>query len=229
MLIVKIMSDEDTADTDPRKSFQLHAGVATAIFERRGNGTSEDPRTFTQPWLTLIFADKALSAESFEPRGNVYVMNEGGKTIASYGVAPIVYADALPDEGTSYGPDDTPKHDSGVFTRLAQAAAAIARFDPDLSLRLKGGYAAGTGGVHVETVVDVLFEVMARQIVEPDLKAMTERFLRWPLPKGFNPDGGISFDAGRVHPNHWPSGTNLFDYEQAKAMLAHVLDLTDEA
>lgn len=159
MLIVKIMSDEDTADTDPRKSFALHAGVATAIFERRGDGTSDDPRTFTQPWLTLIFADKALSAESFEPRGNVYVMNEGGKTISSFGVAPIVYANASPQSDDPRGP----------------------------------------------------------------MGALVDRFLSWRLPENFNPDGGIIFDKAGVHPNHWPSGTNLLDYGQAKAMLEHIL------
>lgn len=97
MLIVKIMSPEGTNDTDPRKGFALHAGVIEAHFERRGDGNSDDPKTFTQPWLTLRFSRKTDDREvddavSFEPLGNVYVMNEAGKTIASYGVAPIIYA-----------------------------------------------------------------------------------------------------------------------------------------
>jgi len=101
MLIVKIMSGEDTHDTDPRKSFMLHAGVVEAHFERRGDGTNADPRTHTQPWLTLRFSrqfgDRVVDdAISLEPSGNVYVMNEAGKTVASYGVAPIIYADEGP-------------------------------------------------------------------------------------------------------------------------------------
>lgn len=95
-LIVKIMSDEDTADTDTRKSFAIHAGVASAIFERlpayKADGDGQ-PETPERPWLTLIFTDKAMESEAFQPRGNVYVMNEQGKTVASYGIAPIIYAD----------------------------------------------------------------------------------------------------------------------------------------
>lgn len=86
-------------------------------------------------------------------------MNEAGKTVASYGVAPIIYADA-------------------------EAASD----DP-------------------------------RGAIGP----LVDRFLSWQLPKSFNPDGGITFDAAGVHPNHWPTGTNLFDYSQAESMLRHVL------
>lgn len=162
MLIVKIMSAEDTHDTDPRKSFALHAGVIEAHFERRGDGTSANPRDHKQPWLTLRFSRKTDDREvddaiSFEPSGNVYVMNEGGKTIASYGVSPIIYAQA-----------------------------------------------------------DAVDEA-------DQIKKAAERFLSWSIPKSFNPDGGISFDPSGVHPNHWPTGTNLFDYTQAEAMIRHVL------
>lgn len=164
MLIVKIMSPEGTNDTDTRKGFALHAGVIEAHFERRGDGTSDDPRTFTRPWLTLRFSRKTDDREvddaiSFEPAGNVYVMNEAGKTIASYGVAPIIYAHEAP-----------------------------ANEDP-----------------------------------RGRLGPLVDRFLSWRLPANFAPDGGISFDASRVHANHWPTGTNLFDYDQAKTMLQHVL------
>lgn len=160
MLIVKIMSDEDTHDTDPRKSFMLHAGVIEAHFERRGDGTTTDRQQHAQPWLTLRFSRKTDDREiddaiSFEPSGNVYVMNEAGKTVASYGVAPIIYAGA--DPRGSIGP-------------------------------------------------------------------MVDRFLAWKLPGNFNPDGGVRFDPRTLDgPHQWPSGTNLFDYGQAKAMLEHVL------
>lgn len=91
-LVVKIMSNEDTADSDTRKGFLLHSQVRFANFERIGDGSTEDPRTFTRPWLTLHFLDPEAESLSFEPQGNVYVMNESGKTIASYGVAPILWA-----------------------------------------------------------------------------------------------------------------------------------------
>jgi hypothetical protein len=161
-LIVKIMSAEDTADSDTRKGFLLHSGVRFACFERIGTGENDDPRTFTRPWLTLHFLEPTAESLSFEPQGNVYVMNEAGKTVASYGVAPIVYA----DETASPPADADPR----------------GRFGP-----------------------------------------LVDRFLSWQLPKSFNPDGGITFDAARVHPNHWPTGTNLLDYTQAEAMLRHVL------
>lgn len=161
-LIVKIMSAEDTADSDTRKGFLLHSGVRFANFERIGTGADEVDRQ--RPWLTLHFVDPTAESLSFEPRGNVYVMNEAGKTVASYGVAPIIYADE-----TASPPAD------------------------------------------------------AAQVSADAMKAAVGRFLSWQLPKSFNPDGGITFDAARVHPNHWPTGTNLLDYTQAEAMLRHVL------
>jgi len=161
MLIVKIMSDEDTADTDPRKGFMLHAGVIEAHFERRGDGTNADPKTHKQPWLTLRFSRptgdrEADDAISFEPRGNVYVMNERGVTIASHSPNAIEYADADP---------------------------------------------------------------------RGEIGPLVDRFLSWRLPPTFNPDGGITFDAARVHANHWPTGTNLLDYSQASDLLRHVLQI----
>lgn len=101
MLIVKIMSAENTHDKDARKGFALHAGVVEAHFERRGDGTSADPRDHKQAWLTLRYSRAQGEREvddaiSFEPRGNVYVMNERGTTIAAYSPNPIEYADGTP-------------------------------------------------------------------------------------------------------------------------------------
>ena len=60
----------------------------------------------------------------------------------------------------------------------------------------------------------------------PDVKAMVDRFLRWPLPDDFAPDCGINFkrapDARGYAPS-WPIGTNLLTAAQAEAMLRHVL------
>ena len=57
---------------------------------------------------------------------------------------------------------------------------------------------------------------------------LVNRFLRWKLPKDFNPDGGISFKRIPDFPelNKWeyePVGTNLFSAEQAKEMFEYCL------
>ena len=58
---------------------------------------------------------------------------------------------------------------------------------------------------------------------------LVNRFLRWKLPKGFSPDGGISFKRIPDFPelNKWeywkPVGKNLFSAEQAKAMFEYLL------
>lgn len=67
---------------------------------------------------------------------------------------------------------------------------------------------------------------------EDEIKAMVDRFLSWPLPEDFSPDAGIEFEpeynhdynASRGLPpsRHSPTGTNLFDADQAKAMIKHI-------
>lgn len=63
-------------------------------------------------------------------------------------------------------------------------------------------------------------------MTEDQIKHLVERFLGWRLPDTFRPDNGISFKAPeeeRFRAAHWPSGTNLLDYDQAKAMVLHML------
>lgn len=70
-------------------------------------------------------------------------------------------------------------------------------------------------------------------MTDEQIKHMTERFLQWKLPANFNPDNGISFEPefnvawnakhGRPPQRHEPVGTNLLDYEQAEAMVRHVV------
>lgn len=69
-----------------------------------------------------------------------------------------------------------------------------------------------------------------RQPSEEAVRDMVDRFLRWPLPKTFAPDCGISFDgrkADQWNPNGkgWPIGTNLFTADEARQMFEHVLRL----
>jgi len=66
-------------------------------------------------------------------------------------------------------------------------------------------------------------------ITDEQIKHMVNRFLGWRLPANFHPDAGISFKAEynehTAHPaKHEPIGTNLFDAEQAEAMIRYMLD-----
>jgi len=71
-------------------------------------------------------------------------------------------------------------------------------------------------------------------MTEDQIKHMADRFLGWKLPENFNPDGGISFkpefnveyNASRGMPpdRHKPSGTNLFGYTEAVAMIRHMIE-----
>jgi hypothetical protein len=62
------------------------------------------------------------------------------------------------------------------------------------------------------------------------IEYMVQRFLNWRLPENFSPDAGISFKAtfndhmpfGPM--KHNPVGTNLFDANQATAMVRYMLD-----
>lgn len=62
---------------------------------------------------------------------------------------------------------------------------------------------------------------------EEKVQEMVARFLRWPLPKSFAPDGGVTFmptKAQRDGTHPWPVGTNLLDYNQAEEMVRFMLD-----
>lgn len=66
------------------------------------------------------------------------------------------------------------------------------------------------------------------EMTEDQIKHMASRFLGWKLPDNFNPDGGIIFDKvanlGTEHQYYRePSGTNLFNYTQALAMVRHMI------
>ena len=66
-------------------------------------------------------------------------------------------------------------------------------------------------------------------MIETQIKYMVDRFLCWRLPENFNPDAGISFqktfNEHTAHPaKHEPTGTNLFDAQQATEMVRHLVD-----
>jgi hypothetical protein len=58
---------------------------------------------------------------------------------------------------------------------------------------------------------------------------MARRFLGWRLPENFHPDAGISFNpvfnkGTRYEGKHKPIGTNLFDADQAEAMVRYMAE-----
>lgn len=69
-----------------------------------------------------------------------------------------------------------------------------------------------------------------KSLTEFQIKHMVSRFLGWRLPENFRPDCGIHFDADaakKMNPsNHRyePVGTNLFDADQAEAMIRYLLE-----
>lgn len=79
-LIIKMMSSEDAEDADTRKCYELFTNVVNVGFNRDGPSKV--------PVMVVIFAD-ADDPEAFEVTGNVYIMNENGKTISSFGYAPL--------------------------------------------------------------------------------------------------------------------------------------------
>ena len=80
-MYLKIMNCRDDApDNDSRATFVLHDHVVTAEFEREGG------RAFVQ----VLFDDG--DKERFPVPGNAYLMNDQGKTVASFGGHPYVKA-----------------------------------------------------------------------------------------------------------------------------------------
>ena len=72
----------------------------------------------------------------------------------------------------------------------------------------------------------------APSVPDDVIEQAVSRFLSWKLPKDFHPDGGMVFipTKGRGHDSpHWPCGTNLFNAQQARAMLRYVLAKAPEA
>lgn len=74
---------------------------------------------------------------------------------------------------------------------------------------------------------DEVRAALAAPATTPDVKAMANRLMGWPLPKDFYPDGGISFDGRKDDEwnknKTWPIGTNLLTFDQAVAMFEYVL------
>jgi hypothetical protein len=110
-----------------------------------------------------------------------------------------------------------------IVVRLQTVAA------PDKLLSLLNSAADEIKALHddIEALTDHPRDAPKNQ--DEIIKAMVSRFLAWKIPESFNPDGGISFDRTRLSSAHPPIGTNLFDFNQATAMVRHMLGHTDPA
>lgn len=65
---------------------------------------------------------------------------------------------------------------------------------------------------------------MVALMTSPNIKECVNRFLGWKLPDDFNPDCGIKFEKPYSDNQIYkPTGTNLFNAEQAKSMFEYVL------
>jgi hypothetical protein len=69
----------------------------------------------------------------------------------------------------------------------------------------------------------VLGQIAAKLREQP--REMVNRFLGWPLPKTFAPDCGIAFTP-QFH--GWPTGTNLMNVVEARAMFEYALGLSPD-
>lgn len=85
--------------------------------------------------------------------------------------------------------------------------------------------------ISLELMDELEFQLSKLKVEEPKrlttdemVNVMASRFLSWKLPKDFHPDGGIKFDHKYSHDSiSYPTGTNLFHYEQAKEMLKFII------
>ena len=63
-------------------------------------------------------------------------------------------------------------------------------------------------------------------MTKDQIKHMVDRFLRWPIPADFSPDGGISVAGPNYAPGvEWsPCGTNLLTAAQAEEMIRYMAE-----
>lgn len=120
-------------------------------------------------------------------------------------------------------------HVDGSECRIADESAS------EIAAKAASGKGRGWSAAEIKLSVAYLelqqriADLTAPLTVKEQIKHMVERFLTWRLPKDFNPDGGISFkryiNENTNHPiKNEPVGTNLFDAEQAEAMIRHMIE-----
>lgn len=67
-------------------------------------------------------------------------------------------------------------------------------------------------------------QIMGKTVaIQGAIDQAVNRFLGWKLPQDFSPDNGVRFSPPSFG---WPTGTNLLNAQQAKAMFMHCLGIT---
>ncbi len=88
MLYVKIMSDQDLPDTNPWHTYSIITVADRQKIQFVQNNVPEG-QVGNYPGMrySLIITDKdgISNCEEYPLTGNVYILNEAGKTIASHG------------------------------------------------------------------------------------------------------------------------------------------------
>ena len=78
-MLLKIMSNENLPDDDSRKSFRLYDGVRQVEFHKNSDQQSSD-----EPLAYAHVLWENGDSESLPMGANAYVMNDAGKTVASF-------------------------------------------------------------------------------------------------------------------------------------------------
>ncbi|WP_312463008.1 hypothetical protein [Comamonas sp.] len=96
------------------------------------------------------------------------------------------------------------------------------KMDEGLAHHMSGAGVTVSGGLAAPKAESVHTQGIAHQVGQLVITAeMVSRFLSWTLPDDFGPDGGIYIDR---RPSVKPTGTNLLNFAQAKAMLEHCIN-----
>jgi hypothetical protein len=127
--------------------------------------------------------------------------------------------------GLIFGPDSEREHAAKVDGWISGYRFARPKQTPNLHRETPN---------MTERSEDALKAKGKSTMTDEQIKHMTERFLSWKLPENFSPDAGISFSPefnvewnakqGLPPQRHEPVGTNLFGYEQARAMVQHMVE-----
>ena len=84
MLIVKIMSDENLPDDDDRKTYMLFGNVSSVAWVRHGDGSAMARMYVRDETKTAEVSGFSEHEVLADVAANAYVMNERGKTVASF-------------------------------------------------------------------------------------------------------------------------------------------------
>lgn len=133
-MLLKLMSDENIPDDDPRKCFTLIEGVVEAEFMRQ-EGDDE------VAYLDVTLEDGEKS--SYELGGNVYLMTAEGAELANFGIAP--YHPVSPFERLREALATAPAkpRDASADVVPLHEAMQIAEPDREAQAHQAGRYGAG--------------------------------------------------------------------------------------